>query len=114
MAQMYNHADKSTQEKLSFFNDAISNFMGDMDNVGVLDIAKILKNLNIYDFDQTFTQSSISKINAEIDKVAQGRNRIKPLIELTCPDKINFMPRLQTATIPASTDIHNEAEVWLK
>lgn len=93
MAQMYNHADKSTQEKLSFFNDAISNFMGDMDNVGVLDIAKILKNLNIYDFNQTFTQSSISKINAEIDKVAQGRNRIKPLIELTCPDKINFMPQ---------------------
>lgn len=93
MAQMYNHADKSTQENLKLFNDAISNFMGDMDNVGVLDIAKILKELNIRDFSQTFTQSSINKINAEITKVAQGRNRIKPLIELTCPDKINFMPQ---------------------
>ncbi len=63
------------------------------DNLSVLDITDFLRKENITDLHAAMTPKTVNKINDRLIELTKTRNQIKPKIELSCPDKINFMPQ---------------------
>ena len=66
--------------------------IGEPDNLSVLDIAGYLNKTKIQGVNNSLQAENIAKVNSFLVDLSKTRNRIKPKIELSCPDKINFMP----------------------
>jgi len=67
--------------------------IGEADNLSVLDIANYLKEENINSLQKALLPETQSKVNQMLIELSKTRNVIKPKIEVTCSDKINFMPQ---------------------
>lgn len=67
--------------------------MGEADNLSIFDIARILKKNNAIHIEDALTAGQIEKVNQALIELAKHKNNIKPQIEITCRDKINFMPQ---------------------
>ena len=67
--------------------------MGETDNLSLLDIAQILKKNKAEYTEDALTPVQIEKVNQALIELAKSKNRIKPKIEISCRDKINFMPQ---------------------
>lgn len=67
--------------------------MGEPDNLSVLDIAQILQKDGIVGIEEALAPAEIEKVNRTLIELAKYKNRIKPKIEISCRDKINFMPQ---------------------
>lgn len=67
--------------------------MGEADNLSILDIARILEKNNAIHIEDALTAGQIEKVNQALIGLAKHKNNIKPQIEITCRDKINFMPQ---------------------
>lgn len=67
--------------------------IGEPDNLSVNDIVSYLKAHNLSDPSVVLNASTQSKVDAELQRLIKTRNKIKPKIEVSCSDKINFMPQ---------------------
>lgn len=67
--------------------------MGEADNLSIFDIARILEKNNAIHIEDALTAGQIEKVNQALIGLAKHKNNIKPQIEITCRDKINFMPQ---------------------
>jgi Protein of unknown function (DUF3160)/YARHG domain len=67
--------------------------IGEPDNLSVNDIASYYKEQNLTDITTIFSVSVQQKIDAQLKEVSKTRNKIKPKVQISCPDKINFMPQ---------------------
>lgn len=67
--------------------------MGEADNLSIFDIARILEKNNAIHIEDALTAGQIEKVNQTLIELAKHKNNIKPQIEITCRDKINFMPQ---------------------
>lgn len=63
------------------------------DNLSVMDIADFLRKENVSTLQAALSAETISKVNNMLLELTKTRNEIKPKIEISCPDKINFMPQ---------------------
>jgi hypothetical protein len=63
------------------------------DNLSVMDIADFLKKENIRDLQTALSDETVNKVNNMLLELSKTRNQIKPKIEITCSDKIIFMPQ---------------------
>ncbi|HCR54323.1 MAG TPA: hypothetical protein DIW27_07905, partial [Cytophagales bacterium] len=71
--------------------DPTSFLVGQPDNLSLLDICNILNSKNIKTLSDALKPETLNSVRKELASL-QGKNMIKPKIELTCSDKINFMP----------------------
>lgn len=68
--------------------------IGEADNLSVMDICEALEKQSLKNgVNELFAPTTVSAINQSLIETAKNRNRIKPKIEVTCTDKINFMPQ---------------------
>ena len=63
------------------------------DNLSFMDIADYLQKQNINTLDAALLPNNIAKVNQMLVELSKTRNQIKPKIEESCSDKINFMPQ---------------------
>ena len=73
--------------------DPIVFLIGLPDNLSMLDIADYLKKANRLNPSDALSAETVANINAMLMELTKTRNQIKPKIEVSCPDKINFMPQ---------------------
>ncbi|MDR2732861.1 MAG: DUF3160 domain-containing protein, partial [Fibromonadaceae bacterium] len=66
--------------------------IGEPNNLSIMDIAEFLKRENIKDMSLALSAENIEKTNQMLAALAK-RILIKPKFQMTCPDKINFMPQ---------------------
>lgn len=67
--------------------------MGETDNLSIWDIAQILEKNNAGHIEDALAPEQIEKVNQALIELAKHKNKIKPKIEISCRDKINFMPQ---------------------
>jgi len=67
--------------------------IGEPDNLSVNDIVTYFKANHLTDPSVILSTSTQQKVDVELQRVLKTRNKIKPKIEVSCPDKINFMPQ---------------------
>ena len=96
VASVLNTAKTSDNESLlklyqSVFEPIVF-LVGEPDNLSVLDIANYLNDIKIQDINISLQPDNIAKVNNFLIDLAKNRNKIKPKIEMSCSDKINFMP----------------------
>lgn len=73
--------------------DPIVFLVGLPDNLSFMDIADYLQKQNINTVDAALTSTNVAKVNQMLVDLSKTRNQIKPKIEESCSDKINFMPQ---------------------
>jgi hypothetical protein len=84
--------------------EPIAFLIGEPDNLSVMDIVEFMEKGNGPDK---------KKIESHMKKVAETRNKIKPLVEVSCVDKINFMPQrylIDNEVLNYMVDIKTNAE----
>jgi len=72
--------------------EPIEFLIGESDNLSIMDIANFLKNNAINNPSVALQPENLDKVNAMLLELTKTRNRIRPKLELSCRDKINFMP----------------------
>jgi hypothetical protein len=73
--------------------ESIVFLVGLPDNLSIMDIAAYLKKQNITNPNEALRSENIEGVNRMLVELTRSRNQIKPKIEISCPDKINFMPQ---------------------
>ncbi len=87
---------KDGRTLLSMYNsiyEPIVFLIGLPDNLSFMDIVEFMQKENVSDLQTALHFQTLGKINYMLTELAKTRNEIKPKIEMTCPDKINFMPQ---------------------
>lgn len=82
-----------TRELYKRIYQPITYLTGLPDNLSVMDITRYLAKEKIEDMPTALSASTLTKVNAMLTELAKSRNNIKPKIEISCRDKINFMPQ---------------------
>jgi len=85
--------NKSLLSLYSAIYEPIVFLIGLPDNLSVMDIVEYLRNKNINDLSVALSEENLEGINQMLLELTKTRNVIKPKIEISCPDKINFMPQ---------------------
>lgn len=88
--------NKEGKPLMSLYNsvyEPIVFLIGLPDNLSIMDIALYLKEQGINQLSTALTSESVKKVDNMLIQLAKEKNRIKPLIEIGCVDKINFMPQ---------------------
>jgi hypothetical protein len=67
--------------------------IGEPDNLSINDIVSYLNKNNLTDLSSAMQPSMLSKVDAELKTIVKDRNKNKPKIQISCSDKINFMPQ---------------------
>jgi hypothetical protein len=97
MAQLLNTGkSEGNQPLMKLYNsvyEPIVFLIGEPDNLSVNDIVSFLNRNRITELSSVMESSMLSKIDAELQLIVKSRNKIKPKIQITCSDKINFMPQ---------------------
>lgn len=78
--------------------------MGTPDNASILEMADYMSRHGLTDRILAHDEDAIRQIDGMLKEVFKTRNRIKPKIQLSCADKINFMP----ARYMADNEVLNE------
>lgn len=73
--------------------EPISFLIGEPDNLSILDIANFLKNEGVSSPEEAISEKTIAKVDKYLNKIKEAKNHIKPKIQKTCADKINFIPQ---------------------
>ncbi|MCL1868137.1 MAG: DUF3160 domain-containing protein [Paludibacter sp.] len=84
--------EKNQMKSYNAVYEPIEFLIGESDNLSVMDIANFLKNNKIENPAAALQTENIAKVNEMLIEVAKNRNAISPIIEISCHDKINFMP----------------------
>lgn len=91
-----NGKTKNGKTLLSLYNsiyEPIVFLVGLPDNLSFMDIVEFLQKEDIPDMETALNFQTLGKINYILAELSKTRNQIAPKIQLTCPDKINFMPQ---------------------
>jgi hypothetical protein len=91
-ADVLSKNQKSTQLYQSLL-EPISFIIGEPDNVSFMNLSKKLKTGGYLLENLISNRSTLEKFRKEIKIIANAQNKIKPKIEQSCPDKINFIPQ---------------------
>ena len=73
--------------------EPVSFLIGEPDNLSVLDIADFIKKEGILSEVEAISAKTIEKVDKYLNQIKEAKNRIKPKIQKTCTDKINFIPQ---------------------
>lgn len=88
------NTDQGSHKKLyRHVYDPLTFLMGEPDNLSILDISQMLENENSYSPEKALRPDMVEKIDGKLCELAKSRNRIRNKIEISCSDKINFMPQ---------------------
>lgn len=71
----------------------LSFLMGEADNLSVMDISQILLREKAGNLTAALTPACVNSVNYSLIALAKNKNKIKPKIKISCPNKINFMPQ---------------------
>lgn len=97
MAQLLNTGKISNNQPfMKLYNsvyEPIVFLIGEPDNLSVNDIVSYFNKNNVTTLSSSMEPSMISKVDTELKEIVKNRNKIKPKVQLSCPDKINFMPQ---------------------
>lgn len=63
------------------------------DNLSFMDIANFMSQQGIKTMEEAMQPTNIDNVNRMLIALSKTRNQIKPKIEITCADKVNFMPQ---------------------
>ncbi len=63
------------------------------DNLSIMDIALYLDKEKVNNLKDALLPANINKVDKMLIELAKTRNVISPEIEISCKDKINFMPQ---------------------
>jgi hypothetical protein len=87
---------KSGKPLISLYNaiyEPIVFLVGLPDNLSIMDIALYLDKEKVSSMNDALIPANISKVDKMLIELAKTRNVIRPEIEISCKDKINFMPQ---------------------
>lgn len=73
--------------------EPITFLIGEPDNLSILDIAGFLKKEGVDSPEEAISDKTIAKVDKFLNKIKEAKNHIKPKIQKTCTDKINFIPQ---------------------
>ncbi len=97
MASALNSIPDEIRKDFDGINKAITFLMGEPDNASIPEIALFLKTHHLDGAVEYHDENVLLQVNAMLKKLFTTRNRIAPKIQITCTDKINFMPQRYTA-----------------
>lgn len=96
-AVLLNTAHSSEGKKLMEIYSAIYEpivfLIGLPDNLSVMDIANHLEKKGVNSLHMALNEENTADIHKMLTRLTETRNVIRPKIEVSCPDKINFMPQ---------------------
>ncbi len=113
IALLFNNIPDSEQKKCRGIYDAVSFLMGEPDNLSIIEIADYLRAKEITGITAAADDNVLNDVNEMLIEVFKTRNKIAPKIQLSCADKINFMPQRYMADneiLAAMTDVEINAE----
>lgn len=113
MATALNRIPKSAQKDCRNVYDALTFLMGEPDNLSVIEIADKLKSMGITDTQRSVNENVLADINEWLIAMFKTRNRIAPKIQISCADKINFMPQryeMDNEILSEMTDVTPNSE----
>lgn len=88
--------DKGGKSLISLYNaiyEPIVFLVGLPDNLSFMDISLYLQKEKVNSLKEALTPTNITKVDKMLIELAKTRNIIRPEIEISCADKINFMPQ---------------------
>lgn len=93
MAQLFNQLPAAEMKAGRGVYDALAFLMGEPDNLAILEVADFLKEKGVNSLEQALSDQTLKQVNDWLVEEFKGRNRIAPKIQLSCADKLNFMPQ---------------------
>lgn len=93
MATAFNRIPDDIRKSCLGIHDALTFLMGEPDNASVIEMADWLNQHNLTASVMEKDENTGTRINGLLMEVFKTRNRIAPKIQLSCSDKINFMPQ---------------------
>lgn len=84
---------KSLMDLYNSIYEPIVFLVGLPDNLSFMDIVQFMEKENITDLETSLNFHTLGRINHMLAELSKTRNQIAPKIQLTCSDKINFMPQ---------------------
>ncbi len=97
IASMLAHSKTGTGRPLlelyTSLMDPISFLVGEPDNLSIKDLIAIQQRHGANDVQSATKASFVSMLQKELEQMAKAKNRISPQKEVTCHDKINFIPQ---------------------
>lgn len=85
--------NEKTYNSYKSIYEPIAFLVGLPDNLSFMDITDFIKQQEISSIEDALKSENRSKIEHKLKELSKTRNKIKPEIEVTCGDKINFMPQ---------------------
>lgn len=86
-------ADKNIYYEYKSIYEPIAFLIGLPDNLSFMDIADFLKKEKVQSLEDALQPENRQKVQGMLSELAKTRNKIKPEIEMSCTDLINFMPQ---------------------
>lgn len=108
MAQLFNQIPHEAQKAGRSVYDALFFLMGEPDNLAIIEVADYLKQLGVNNIEQALADDTINRVNQWLEQQFKKRNRIAPKIQLSCSDKINFMPQRYVPDNEVLTNTYDE------
>lgn len=106
--------DKELYKSYQSIYEPIAFLVGLPDNLSFMDITDFIHGKQqINSIEEAFTTENINKIEENLKILAKTRNKIKPEIEISCVDKINFMPQrylIDSDIIQKMVDVGSNSE----
>lgn len=97
MAYIFNTSRHNAQMKMYGMSRTLDFFMGQPDNVSIMDIASMYSGSNSISIDDVTNMTFLQNLNKELVKKFKTANKITSKnLEEGCEDKINFMPQRYT------------------
>lgn len=93
MAAAFNRMADNTRKACLGMYDALTFLMGEPDNASIIEIADFLDKHNLTASVAEKDENVAAHVNSLLTEVFKTRNRITPKIQLSCNEKINFMPQ---------------------
>lgn len=97
MAQTFNALPEETRRECRGVFDALTFLMGEPDNLSVMEIADWMRENGLTKPQDTTDNAVLEALNTMLAEAFKTRNRIKPKVEVSCADKINFLPQRYVA-----------------
>lgn len=113
MATAFNRIPKEVQKECRGVYNTLSFLMGQPDNLSILEMADKLKSMGITDIRRTVNPNVLADLDTWLIDRFKTRNRIAPKIQISCADKINFMPQRympDSEVLGTMTDVTPDSE----
>lgn len=93
MAKVLKDSPAEIQKSAKTVFEPLNYLMGEPNNIPILDLADMLKELGIRSYDNISDRQLVMNIKDKVKAKYQDKNCIKPKIQNTCQPKMNLMPQ---------------------